>query len=400
MVDITKLNIKYVDDNGFYSDYDKGIFLRLNDKEIIELRRYHNNRLIAKNRARVKNTKFKVDIYNKNLVRRRARLKRNKIKRRIIKRWIRRNGTTLIISVTIGVVLTAGLIFNGKGLIRKGSTNIGLETSTSDDKKVKTSFPSNSKGTHLTFKGDVVNSEGTLIASEDEVVNDEEQEIKEIIRKYCDIYNVNYDIVYDLLVNMTDNFSSDDFYEGRIDGIRCKGADVEADSNEELLIYAIRHIKQLPEDFGLTKEDLYVDSNFVDSKDYFAEIKYYSRVFGLDECLVAAIVQSETGFDSDLFNNINNPAGLRASKDEWWAFDNKAQGFIELCLEIRKYYSKIGYSHFEVNDDIIALIGDEHAPKEDNNIYWLGNVISNYHMYVEHYVEYFSIDSDSNKISL
>ena len=400
MVDITKLNIKYVDDNGFYSDYDKGVFLRLNDKEIIELRRYHNNRLIAKNRARVKNTKFKVDIYNKNLVRRRARLKRNKRKRRIIKRWIRRNGTTLIISVTIGVVLTAGLIFNGKGLIRKGSTNIGLETSTSDDKKVKTSFPSNSKGTHLTFKGDVVNSEGTLIASEDEVVNDEEQEIKEIIRKYCDIYNVNYDIVYDLLVNMTDNFSSDDFYEGRIDGIRCKGADVEADSNEELLIYAIRHIKQLPEDFGLTKEDLYVDSNFVDSKDYFAEIKYYSRVFGLDECLVAAIVQSETGFDSDLFNNINNPAGLRASKDEWWAFDNKAQGFIELCLEIRKYYSKIGYSHFEVNDDIIALIGDEHAPKEDNNIYWLGNVISNYHMYVEHYVEYFSIDSDSNKISL
>ena len=317
MVDITKLNIKYVDDNGFYSDYDKGFFLRLNDKEIIELRRYHNNRLIAKNRVRVKNTKFKVDIYNKNLVRRRARLKRNKGKRRIIKRWIRRNGTTLIISVTIGVVLTAGLIFNGKGLIRKGSINIGLETSTSDDKKVKTSFPSNSKGTHLTFKGDVVNSEGTLIASEDEVVNDEEQEIKEIIRKYCDIYNVNYDIVYDLLVNMTDNFSSDDFYEGRIDGIRCKGADVEADSNEELLIYAIRHIKQLPEDFGLTKEDLYVDSNYVDSKDYFAEIKYYSRVFGLDECLVAAIVQSETGFDSDLFNNINNPAGLRASKDEW-----------------------------------------------------------------------------------
>ena len=45
MVDITKLNIKYVDDNGFYSDYDKGVFLRLNDKEIIELRRYHNNRL-------------------------------------------------------------------------------------------------------------------------------------------------------------------------------------------------------------------------------------------------------------------------------------------------------------------------------------------------------------------
>jgi len=400
MIDITKLNIKYVNDNGFYSDYDKEDFFRLSDEEIIELRRYHNNRLIAKNRVRVKNTNFQVTVYNKDLVRRKKRLKKNKRKSRIIKRWIRRNGTTLIISVAIGVVLTAGLIFNAKGLTRKGSTNIGLETSTSDDKRGKSSLPSNNKGTSLTFKGDVVNDEETFIGYEDEVVNDEEQEIKEIIRKYCDIYNVNYDIVYDWLVNMTDNFSSDDFYEGRIDGIRCKGADVEADSNEELLIYAIRHIKQLPEDFGLTKEDLYVDSNYVDSKDYFAEIKYYSRVFGLDECLIAAIVQSETGFDSDLFNNINNPACLRVSNDEWWAFDNKAQGFIELCLEIRKYYSKIGYSHFEVNDDIIALIGDEHAPKEDNNIYWLGNVLSNYHMYLEHYVEYFSIDSDSNKISL
>ena len=149
MVDITKLNIKYVDDNGFYSDYDKGVFLRLNDKEIIELRRYHNNRLIAKNRVRVKNTKFKVTVYDENLVRRRARLKRNKRKRRIIKRWIRRNGTTLVISVTIGVVLTAGLIFNGKGLIRKGSTNIGLETSTSDDKRGKSSLPSNDKKTLL-----------------------------------------------------------------------------------------------------------------------------------------------------------------------------------------------------------------------------------------------------------
>ena len=70
MVDITKLNIKYVDDNGFYSDYDKEVFLRLNDKEIIELRRYHNNRLIAKNRVRVKNTNYKVAVYDENLVRR------------------------------------------------------------------------------------------------------------------------------------------------------------------------------------------------------------------------------------------------------------------------------------------------------------------------------------------
>lgn len=382
MVDITKLNMRYVDDNGFYNDYDKNEYFRLNDKEIIELRRYHHNMLIAKNRVRVKDTTYKVNVYNKNIIKKRKRFKKYN-SRWGIKRWLKRNAKPLTIRCALGVTLTTGLLFTAKGLLNNSSSNEVLEAAITNDKKVDNDLlPSNNKGTLLAFEG--------------EFVNDDKQEIKDIIKKYCDIYNLNYDLVYELLANMTDNFSSDDFYEGRIDGIRCKGREVEADSNEELLIYAIRHIKQIPEDFDLSIDDLYEDSGYVDNSDYFAEIKYYSRIFGLDECLVAAIVQSETGFDSDLFNDYNNPAGLKASRDEWWDFDNKAQGFIELCLEIRKYYSQIGYSHFEVDDDIIALIGDKHAPLSDNNPYWVSNVISNYHMYQDDYSEYFSTDNDKN----
>ena len=382
MVDITKLNMRYVDDNGFYNDYDKNEYFRLNDKEIIELRRYHHNILIAKNRVRVKDSSYKVNVYNKNITKKIRRFKKDNSRWRI-KRWLKRNAKPLTIRCALGVTLTTGLLFTAKGILNNSSSNEVLEAAITNDKKVDNDLlPSNNKGTLLAFEG--------------EFVNDDKQEIKDIIKKYCDIYNLNYDLVYELLVNMTDNFSSDDFYEGRIDGIRCKGEEVEADSNEELLIYAIRHIKQIPEDFDISIDDLYEDSGYVDNSDYFDEIKYYSRVFGLDECLVAAIVQSETGFDSDLFNDYNNPAGLKESKDEWWNFDNKAQGFIELCLEIRKYYSQIGYSHFEVNDDIIALIGDKHAPLSDNNPYWVSNVISNYHMYQDDYSEYFSTDNDKN----
>ena len=382
MVDITKLNMRYVDDNGFYNDYDKNEYFRLNDKEIIELRRYHHNILIAKNRVRVKDSSYKVNVYNKNITKKIRRFKKDNSRWRI-KRWLKRNAKPLTIRCALGVTLTTGLLFTAKGLLNNSSSNEVLAAAITNDKKVDNDLlPSNNKGTLLAFEG--------------EFVNDDVQQIKEIIKKYCDIYNLNYNLVYELLANMTDNFSSDDFYEGRIDGIRCKGEEVEADSNEELLIYAIRHIKQIPEDFDISIDDLYEDSGYVDNSDYFAEIKYYSRVFGLDECLVAAIVQSETGFDSDLFNDYNNPAGLKASRDEWWNFDNKAQGFIELCLEIRKYYSQIGYSHFEVNDDIIALIGDKHAPLSDNNPYWVSNVISNYHMYQDDYYEYFSTDNDKN----
>ena len=383
MVDITKLNIRYVDDNGFYNDYDKNEYFRLNDKEIIELRRYHHNMLIAKNRVRVKDSSYKVNVYNKNIIKKRKRFKKDNSKGRITKRWLKRNAKPLTIRCALGVTLTTGLLFTAKGVLNNSSSNEVLTAAITNDKKVANDLlPINNKGTLLAFEG--------------EFVNDDKQEIKDIIKKYCDIYNLNYDLVYELLVNMTDNFSSDDFYEGRIDGIRCKGEEVEADSNEELLIYAIRHIKQIPEDFDISIDDLYEDSGYVDNSDYFAEIKYYSRIFGLDECLVAAIVQAETGFDSDLFNDNNNPAGLKESKDKWWKFDNKAQGFIELCLEIRKYYSQIGYSHFEVNDDIIALIGDKHAPLSDNNPYWVSNVISNYHMYQDDYSEYFSTDNDKN----
>ena len=127
MVDITKLNMRYVDDNGFYNDYDKNEYFRLNDEEIIELRRYHHNILIAKNRVRVKDSSYKVNVYNKNIIKKRKRFKKYNSRWRI-KRWLKRNAKPLTIRCALGVTLTTGLLFTAKGILNNSSSNLAIAT--------------------------------------------------------------------------------------------------------------------------------------------------------------------------------------------------------------------------------------------------------------------------------
>ena len=374
MRDITKLNIKYIDDNGRYTDYNKRLFLRLTDEEIIEIRRYNHNRLIAKNRVRTKMAGQKVNIYNEEILRKKVRLHSHKKKRRITKRWLKRNAKALVLRALVGVTIAGGVIGGIKGINTIKTNN-------------RFAYEANKTA------GEDVDYDEATISFED--ILDREQQRDVMIRKYCNIFQIDYDITHDLLAKLTENFTSDDYFEGRIPGIYCKGAGVQADSEEELLIYAIRNIKQVPEQFHLSKEKLYIDNGYTSSNDYFGQIKYYADLFGINECLVAAIVQSETGFDSHLFNTINNPAGLKLN-DDWWGFANKEEGFIELCLEIIKDYRIIGYPKDVVNEEVIRGIGSIHAPDEDNNEFWIPNVISNYNKYKNNYEEYFSTADKTN----
>lgn len=385
MRDITRLNIKNIDSYGYYKDKNKKRLFRLSDEEIIEIRRYHNNKLIAQNRLKMTTPTYKVNVYNEDKLKKRVRLKKDKKRRRITKRWLKRNARALIIRGLLGVVLASGVFGAVKGI------NGVIKNHNKQDIEYQTEVSTEEVAMYDTYEEE----------TESSYVNEYNEEVQNrivLIKHYCDIYGVDYNIVYNLLVNMTNNFSSDDYYEGRIPGIRCKGVAVQATSEEELLIYAIRNIKQSPEDFNLDRNKLYVDTGYKADSNYFEQIRYYAQLFGVDECLIAAIVQSETGFDSPLFNEYNNPAGLRLA-DGWWKFGNKTEGFIELCLEIIKDYRKAGYSTEDVSEDIIVAIGNIHAPLSDNNYYWVGNVTANYYKYKENYVDYFG-EQNNNNISL
>lgn len=210
------------------------------------------------------------------------------------------------------------------------------------------------------------------------------QETCELIRKYCDIYSVDYRQVCNVFEKLTDNFTSADFVnELYIPGIHCKRREVRASSLEELVLYVVRNIKQAPNEFGLSSENLNVYSEADYEGNYEKRIAHYADLLGVDRCLAYAIVRTETGFNSNLFRNSNNPAGLRLNGD-WWKFSTKDEGFIELCLELKKYELMGAVT--------IEEIGAIHAPVEDGNSNWVSNVTQIYEQAKEHEEELFGIN--------
>ena len=211
--------------------------------------------------------------------------------------------------------------------------------------------------------------------TESETKKEEEINREDMIKKICNIYHVNYDIVYDTLVKLTDNFCSEGYIDGKIEGVSCKGAIVEAQSEEELLTYIVRVIKQDPTRWNVETTDLYVDNGYESGDDYCEQIEHVAEVLRIDKYLLYAIVQSECGFSSELFLNYNNPAGIKNDSGDWWHFDTKEEGFLELGMELLKYYRWIGEPSNSVDEETIAKIRDIHAPLSDGNQHWLINVL-------------------------
>lgn len=233
---------------------------------------------------------------------------------------------------------------------------------------------------------------------------DEEQERVNTIQRLCNIYQVNYNEIYDRLCEITNDFTIAGYDDGILQGVTCKGADVIASSEEELLTYAIRKMKQAPAEMGLSTNNLYVDNGYESGTNYYEQISHSASMLGVDRCLIYAIVQSECGFDSEIFNEYNNPAGIKLNGD-WWKFDTKEEGFLELCMEVLKYYRMIGVSPDVVNRDVIVEISKIHAPRGDKtDIYnlndnWIDNVTSCYEYAKMNEAELFGTMEQSNGLS-
>lgn len=191
---------------------------------------------------------------------------------------------------------------------------------------------------------------------------------KELIKKYCEVYSVNYDIVYNKISELTDNFTSTDYLSGTIPGVTCKGVQVQSDDKEKLLLLTVRNMKQKPEDFSFTSVQINVPvknprlgvenatSKEVIVDEYHEKIAHYANIFNLDKCMIHGIVQCETGYDSKRFVENHNPAGL-CMDGSFRNFDSDEEGLIELCTELDKYRSK--------GCTTIAEIGTIHCPGYD-----------------------------------
>lgn len=370
---LNSLDIRKLNSDGRYVDVEIPLFFNLNYKQVKYLRELYNDNTIASNVKRPREDKERTEV------------RREVPRYKVTKNQKYNNGkhytkgrvsfvpVTKIIVGVIVVSLSVGLLVSHINDKNQDNQNGGIAYVQEYDDETKSSI--------LPEDESFDNSEYVAIQIDDgthEVQEEQEIDVNgDLIREICNIYHVNYDVVYPFIKGISDNFSSQQYLNGTLNGVTCKGQEVCASSDRELLIYTVRTIKQLPQQIGISTEGLY-GGDYQSGSDFANQISKVATDLGINRCLMYAIVQSETSFNSDLFLNSNNPAGIKGVDGSWWVFDTKEEGFYELGMEILKYYRMIGIDPSIVNEDVISKIRDIHAPLSDGNQDWLPNVVSNY----------------------
>lgn len=383
MRNMKNIDIRRVNARGRYIDLNIPLMFDLTDEEILYLRKMYNNPKIAKDRV-IKKQEQRVykltreQTYNSGKHRAKGKVKNNM-------------GAKVIIG---GLVVSLAL--SSMFYLREDSALYTLADSKSVSNYSNTidleDFNIEIPIAHLSELDDVGQEANKAI-------NEEEEERKLLIKDICNIYQVNYDVVYNKLVEITNNFTDSKYLNGYIEGVTCKGDVVYANSEEELLIYTIRCMKQLPGNLGMSSDNLYINNGYSSGDNYFEQINRVSKILGVNRCLLYAIVQSESGFNSEMFNSINNPAGLKNSYGEWWSFSTKEEGFFELGMEVLKYYRIIGKDPTQIDYDTLAQIRDIHAPLSDGNDYWLPNVVECLNYAQMNEAEMFENKTENNGLS-
>ena len=241
---------------------------------------------------------------------------------------------------------------------------------------LKTGFTDNAGYTSGSDYMDSPTAPSTTEVEDEEYVHQVER--AEFIKILCNVFQVDYQTTYSKLVEMTDDFSDPEYLAGRHPLVSCKGMSIDADSEEEFLVYAVRVIAQDPGRVDLTRSDVCMDNGYDSGTNYVEMIAKWARVLDVDPALVYGIMRAETGFQSKLFINGNNPGGLKdgSSSSGFWIFPNKEAGIIELMMEIIKYQYK-GANTIEEMAKIHCPI-DDPEDTQGLNKNWVRNVTNGY----------------------
>ena len=384
MINIKRLNPKYILPNGRYWDYVKGEMYLLYDDEILAIRKYYNNPNIAANRIieeykepivsrgyssiskEVSNLRTKSDVVSSTTgkrfkVSRSQKFNNGKHKMGSTKDVIKFKNMVAL-GMTVFFVASSFMVFNHKVI---GETVDKVEEETDYE--------------YITdIYADIDKSRAEVNVT------------REYIDKYAQIFHLNGEVAYNKLSEITNNFTSEDYtMEMTCKDLTCKGMPIYADSYEELIIYFMRVLKQEPERYGLTKEEVtgnvdFQSNDYIDDHGFAFVIADYCSILREDPCLIYSIIQAETGWDSDALNNEHNPFGLMLN-GELWKFDTFEEGLIETIAQIKHYRIK--------GANTIEEIGAMHCPVDNDstgmNSNWVENVSSIYDDVMERQEELF-----------
>ena len=378
--ELLKLDIRKIRSNGRFVDVNIPKMFYLSEQEIAFLRRHYNNPNIAKDVVIItrenKPRNYKVTRNDKYTgYKAKSKVKKQRMIPFII------FGTIVFMSVGF---LSAKLKSCASSNTYESSGIMYEDPSAEDFQDIMNRYGFNEE-TYET----VINDPDVAYVSSEEF--DEISNRVEDLMYFCDIYQIDFNKVYNHLKDMTSNFRSDDYvFKHHIRGVTCKGEEVYANNETELLLLYARCCKQAPEKVGLDTDGLYIRKDFDNPRNYYEDIYYCSNLVGVDPCLVYGICMSESSFASEVFRLNNNPAGLKnITGDGFWIFDTPTEGIYETCLEIRKYNRN--------GKNTIEEIGKSYCPVDDKedieglNQNWVRNVTNNTNYAREHFNELFGV---------
>lgn len=385
---LTRLDINKINADGRYVDFENSNMFRLSYDDILFLRAFHRDRNIAhsyefaniqpltnarlqnNNKVKTRTTKPKVEPvrYSEPVRKAQPSKKPTRPKYELTReqkytgkkhKGIKLNGKRLVAGLL--VIFMSGTIIHA--MCKEGTKPIDITPQ---------------YGIEQTYdRNDVAGVTEPTLPLDDKIVVDYESSEKEIINHLADIYQIDADKAYDIIAGLTNDFSSDSYTRDfTIKDVSCKGSgQLYCGSEEEILLYTMRVLKQDPERFGIKYKDIKGNSGYETKAtydNYVDIIGHYSQLLDVDPCLIYGIMKAETGWSSDLLNGINNPAGLKNIDGTWWEFSTKEEGIIELILQVKAYQAKGAMS--------VEDIAEIHCPINDPddihkiNQYWVGNV--------------------------
>lgn len=193
------------------------------------------------------------------------------------------------------------------------------------------------------------------------------EEIKNIIYFYADVYSLDQQIIYEIISDETNSFTSEDFYNLIINDMIVKNRNYTAYTVEELFIITIRDIYYNSSDYGYIFSEIYTGIEYITDLSETEQIGVLSDIFNIDKYTLYGITAYETGiFESSLYINKNNPGGIKFS-GEWASFPSTYAGFIESALIIHGYTVIDGLS-------TLGEIGAKYALQEGEDSSWANNV--------------------------
>lgn len=208
-------------------------------------------------------------------------------------------------------------------------------------------------------------------------------EMADLIYKYCNIYNLNSSIIYNKALELTNNFTSESFLNyNRIDGTLVYKKERTFETKEQGILFFVRHVAQIPEDFNLTRDQIKLANNNLNN-DFEEQVRNLCEVNNFEYEFLMAIIYSESGVDlsGSVFNDNNNPVGLYDSNSEqFFYFETIDQGIIDSIACIKyKYIEDMNLDRNNIFNDL-EVIKSIHAPKDDEkdkenlNDNWIDNV--------------------------